>query len=211
VIRIITIEREFGSGGAIIAQRLADRLGWRLLDRSLTEEIAKLAKVDFSAVQRCDERVDPLLYRLGKVFWRGSYELALPIAEPFDADCMLGWAQRVVEDAAGSGNCVIVGRGSPYFLRRREDTLRVFIFAPREQKIRRVRQQGYSERKAIELVDTIDAQRAAFVKKYFGKEWPYRWLYHVMINSAAGDDFVIETILHTMVMIADRHPVASAG
>ncbi len=72
--RIITLEREFGSGGGGIAAELARRLGWKLWDQQLTSEIAQRAQVAEEAVALCDERVDSRLYRLAKAFWRGSYE-----------------------------------------------------------------------------------------------------------------------------------------
>src|SRR5580704_7168530 len=99
MIRIIAVEREFGCGGGTIAEQLAVRLGWKLLDRQLTSEIAKLAKVEHSVAQHCDERVDPLLYRLGKVFWRGSYERGLPITDEriFDTDRMVLLIQQLME------------------------------------------------------------------------------------------------------------------
>ena len=66
--RVITIEREFGSGAAEIARVIADRLGWKLWDQALTEEIAKEAHVDRSAVMYCDERLDSTFHRLAKTF-----------------------------------------------------------------------------------------------------------------------------------------------
>ncbi len=67
--RLITIEREYGCGGGAIAAQLAKRLGWELWDHRLTEEIARMANVDCSAVMRCDERVDSRFHRLAKAFW----------------------------------------------------------------------------------------------------------------------------------------------
>ena len=74
MIRIITIEREYGCGGSVIAEKLAARLGWELLDRSLTDEIARIAQVTRATVEQREGHLDPLFYRLGKVFWRGSHE-----------------------------------------------------------------------------------------------------------------------------------------
>ena len=198
--KIITVEREFGSGAGDIARDLASRLGWKLWDNSLTEEVAKIANVDPSAVMRCDERVDGTLYRLGKVFWRGSYERSMqsPAGEPFDTDCMVATMQQVVEKAADGGNCVIVGRGAPYFLRQRPEAFHVFLYAPRAEKVRRLRELGKSEREAETLVDTVDRDRILFVKHYFGADWPTRCLYHMMINTSIGNELVLETILHTM-------------
>ncbi|MGA9738125.1 MAG: cytidylate kinase family protein, partial [Candidatus Sulfotelmatobacter sp.] len=74
MIRIITVEREYGSGAAGIAERLADRLGWKLWDQLLTREIARLAHCEQSAIEKREERRDPLYYRLLKSFAQGSYE-----------------------------------------------------------------------------------------------------------------------------------------
>ena len=78
VFRVITVEREFGSGAAEIAREISDRLGWKLWDQALTEEIASEAQVDRSAVMYCDERLDSTFHRLAKTFWRGSYERSMP-------------------------------------------------------------------------------------------------------------------------------------
>ena len=196
-IRAITVEREYGSGGASIARQLASKLGWKLLDEELTAEIARVANVDHRAAQRCDERVDSLLSRLFRVYARGSYERALPLGEShaFDTDRMFATLHKVIEDAASRGNCVIVGRGSPFILRERSDVFRVFIYAPIEEKIRRVRALGKSEQEAHQLVEEVDRERASFIRHYFGKEWPHRPLYHVMFNSQYGDERVVEMIL----------------
>lgn len=197
MIRTITIEREYGAGGAAIAELLAQRLGWKLWDQALTAEIARLAKVDQACVERMAERCDSAFYRLMKVFMRGSYERSLPLTglDTFDADGMMALMQRVIEQAADEGKCVIVGRGSPYYLRRREDAFHVFVYAPHDEKLRRLRELGQSESEAAELLSTVDHERAAFIRKYFGKEWPNRYLYNMMINSKAGDELVVDTIL----------------
>ncbi len=197
MIRIITVEREYGSGGAAIARRLAERLGWKLWDQALTGEIARLAQVEPEQVQRREEQVDPLFYRLAKVFMRGSFERGLPVSglERFDADHLVEMIQAVMEKAASAGKAVLVGRGSPYFLRDRPDVFSVFVFAPVEEKIRRVKAIGKSEAEATELINTIDKERATFVKKYYGTDWPSRHLYHLMINSKVGDEIVVEMIL----------------
>lgn len=203
MIRIVAIEREYGSGGAAIAQKLAERLGWTLWDHALTDEIARMAQVNRSEVTRREERVDPLFYRLAKVFARGSLERSLPVSglEGLDADRMVELMQRVMERAARDGNCVIVGRGAPYFLREREDVLSVFIFAPLEEKLQRVKALGFSAAKAVELISEIDRERATFVKKYYDKEWPTRSLYHLMVNSKVGDSAVVRLIIHHMTLL----------
>ena len=151
-------------------------------------------------MQRCEERVDSTFHRLVKVFWRGSYERSMPLTEDqtFDADRMVEIGQQVMEKAAEAGNCVIVGRGAPYFLRERPDTFHVFLYAPRAEKLRRLQEIGKTIKEAEELVDTVDRDRVYFVKHYFDADWPTRSLYHMMINTATGNENVISTILHTM-------------
>jgi cytidylate kinase len=203
-VRVITIEREYGSGGAAIARRLAGHLGWKLWDEELTSEIARVANVDAHEVQRRDEQVERPLRRLFKVFARGSYERALPIGEGFDTDQMVVVLERVIQDVASQGNCVIVGRGSPYILRKRSDTCHFFIHAPIEEKLHRLRAIGKNEKEALQLLADVDRERATFIRHYFSKEWPTRALYDLMINSKFGDEHVIDTILRHVSAIEKR-------
>jgi shikimate kinase len=197
MIKIVTIEREYGSGGGEIAQLLAKKLGWKLWDQLLTEEIARLADCPKSVVEGREEKTDPLYYRLFKSFLRGSYEGSLNAhkLKLVDSECILKFTEQVVQHAARTGNSVIVGRGSQQFLRKRQDTLRVFLYAPREDKVRRLRARGKSEQEAEQLVDTVDRERVDFIQKYFHVEWPDRVVYHTMINTAIGDDAVLRMIL----------------
>jgi cytidylate kinase len=205
-VKIITLEREYGSGGSLIARTLAERLGWKLWDEEITAEIARAANIDHREAQRCDERVDPFLYRLFKVYARGSYERTLGIggSQVFDTDCMVEMLQKVIDDVASRGMCVIVGRGSPYFLRNRPDAFHVFIYASDEEKIRRIKSIGKTEKEAQQLVAEVDRDRADFIRHYFGKQWPHRPLYNIMINSKFGDEFVIESILQNVEAL-ERH------
>jgi hypothetical protein len=196
VVRIITIEREYGCGAAAIAQEVSARLHWKLWDRLLTQEIARLAHCQPSTVEQREERPDPLYYRLLKSFALGSYE-GSPLAsvEMLDADSIVSISERVVKQAAATGNCVIVGRGSQHFLRNRDDTLRFFLYAPREEKLQRLISEGKTKGDAEMLVDTVDRERAAFIKKYFHADWPNRSVYHAMLNTIAGDEMVVHAIL----------------
>ena len=197
MIKIITIEREYGCGGGEIAQKVASRLSWKLWDQRLTEEVARLAHCPKAVVEAREERKDPLYYRLFKSFMRGSYEGSInaPKLNLVDSETILRITRGVVEHAAERGNCVIVGRGSQQFLKNRPDTLRVFLYAPREDRIRRLLVRGTSEKEAEELVDMVDRERAAFIAKYFHVEWPDRVNYHIMMNTAIGAEVVVHMIL----------------
>jgi|SRR5258705_2481366 cytidylate kinase len=200
MIKIITVEREYGCGGGEIANLLATQLGWKLWDQLLTEEIARLANCPKAVVEVREERKDPLYYRLFKSFLRGSYEGSLNAHKLnlVDSETILKLTERVVQHAAKSGDSVIVGRGAQHFLRNRPDALRVFLYAPRENKVRRLLARGKSEAEALQLVDTVDRERMDFIQKYFKVEWPDRAIYHGMINTAIGDQAVVHLILDLM-------------
>jgi cytidylate kinase len=206
MIKIVTIEREYGSGGGEIAQLLAKQLGWKLWDHLLTEEIARLAECPKAVVEVREERTDPLYYRLFKSFLRGSYEGSINAhkLKLVDSESILKFTERVVQHAAKTGNSVIVGRGSQQFLKNRQDTLRVFLYAPRQDKVRRLLARGKSEKEAEQLVDTVDQERADFIQKYFHVEWPDRAIYHTMINTVIGDEAVLHIILNVMKTVEAR-------
>ena len=200
MIKVLTIEREYGSGAAEIAQKLADRLGWKLWDQLLTDEIAGHLQCDRQHIEEHGERKDPLYYRLFKSFLRGSFEgsQTVPQMKIADAEGIRRVAERMVRAAAKEGNCVIVGRGSAYYLRDLPNAFHIFIYAPFEEKVRRLQQAGKSERDAIERVQTIDQDRAAFIKQYFGVEWPARQFFHLMLNSTMGEAAVVQTVLDSL-------------
>ena len=206
MIKIITIEREYGCGCSEIARLLANRLGWTLYDQLLTEEIAKLANCSRAVVEGREERTDPLYYRLFKSFLRGSFEGSInaPKLNLVDSESIVRITRRVVEHAADRGDCVIVGRGSQHFLRDRTDILRVFLYAPPDDKVRRLLARGKSEREAEELVETVDRERADFIQRYFNVEWPDRAIYHAMINTTIGDEATVQIILNFMETYATK-------
>ena len=205
-VRVVTIDREFASGGAVIAKRLAERLGWTLWDQRLTDEIARLARCERSEVAQREERRDPLYYRLLKSFLLGSFEgsLNVPRLNLVDSDVIVRHTKRIIESAAEAGDCVIVGRGAAYFLADRPDTFHVFIYAPYEEKVKRLIDGGTDPQEAARLVDVVDRERADFVKKYFDIDWPSRGIYHLMINSRIGEEAVLQTILNGIATRGER-------
>jgi cytidylate kinase len=205
-IRVITLEREYGSGGGVIAEKVAERLGWKLWDQLLTEEIARRMDCECSAVEEHEEKRDPAYYRLFKAFMRGSFEGSLnaPRLKMVDTDCVREVVLQILPKIAEAGNCVIVGRGSAYYLGGRPDAFHVFIYAPFEERVRRLRSTGKSEKEAIELAETVDRDRANFIEKYYNVEWPDRHRFHLMVNSGMGDEVAVETILNAIALNAKQ-------
>jgi cytidylate kinase len=190
MVQAITIEREFGCGASEIASLVASRLGWSLWDERLTQEIARMTESTPEAVERREWRSDPAVYRIFQDFLRGGFEGGLPPTDrlhTLDARRIAVVSETAVQTALSNGPSVIVGRGSQFFLRSRKDIFRVFLYAPRDHKIRRLISGGETQDRAIEQVDTTDEARAAFVRQYLGLKWPEPHLYHAMFNTEMGD------------------------
>ena len=212
MIKVVTIDREYGTGGAEIAAKLARQLGWKLWDQALTSEIAKQAQCAPAEVECREERRDPISHRLFKSFVRGSFEGNIntqPI-EMLDADRIVTLTREIVKRAAREGNCVIVGRGSACSLQDNPEIFHAFIYAPAEEKVRRLKQAGKSREEALHLIESVDRDRAAFIKKYFSKQWPDHHLFHIMLNSQIGDEAVIQNILHAISLVGEKPATAKA-
>jgi cytidylate kinase len=195
--RVVTVAREYGSGGAAIATLLASRLGYQLLDRALIARIAEEARVDPDLAEKLDEHVDPWVRRIGHALWYGGFEAVAVVDENdvVNADRLAVLGGRVIEQAAASGGCVIVGRGGQCLLRGRPDVFHVFVYASREERLRRLRTR-LGPGADVELVlEETDRERAAYVRRHFGENWLDPRLYHLMVNAALGDEAAVSAIL----------------
>jgi cytidylate kinase len=202
MIRAITIAREYGSGGASVARLLADRLGWRLLDRDLLNGIARAANVAPAVAERFDERIDPWIHRLVKhALWRGAPDAPISVEQfdLFDAETMAVVGRKAIEEAARIGNCVVVGRGAQCILHRWPEVFHVFLYAPIALRKKRVAERlgagpgGTPDLEAV--IREYDRLRAAGVRQYFDQEWCNPNLYDLMINTKRGYECAMETIL----------------
>ena len=199
--RVLTVNREFGSGGGGIAQSIAENLGWKLLDKDIIDAIAYAAHVDPSVVLRYDEHVESWLRRLNQQAMRSAAlaaGLELRDNAVFDAQEMTKISQNVIEQAYADGNCVIVGRGSQCVLQHKPDAFHVFVYAPHRQRILRLRErlpQGVDVEQRIRIVD---GQRAKYLQEYWAKYWLNPHLYDLMISSHQGEDSTARTIQHAM-------------
>jgi hypothetical protein len=193
-VRVITVEREYGSRGGEFAHELAARLGWRLMDSELVAGAARMAGVDPKLAARFDERLDPWYYRYGKVFWQDS---VFPMAsfsddQVFDSERMLALIRKEIVDAAKEGNCVLVGRGAACALAGQPGCFHIFVYATarakREWFIHAFPNQA---QQADQLLAAFDKRRAAVIRKFYQQEWCARGLYHLLLNSCMGMDEMI--------------------
>jgi cytidylate kinase len=199
--RALTVNREFGSGGGRIAQTIAKRLGWKLLDRDIIDAIAYAAHVDTNVVRRYDEHVDSWLRRINQQAMRSAALAAgLELGEDsvFDAEEMVKLTQKIVEEAHSEGNCVIVGRGAQCILQHKRDVFHVFVYAPYKERILRLRSRLEKGANIEQRIRTVDEERAKYLQQYFGKHWCYPHLYDLMISSREDEDSTARVILYAM-------------
>jgi cytidylate kinase len=195
--RVVTVGREYGSGGAAVAGALARRIGFRLLDRALIERIAEVAHVQPGVAERLDEHVDSLASRVARALRYGPFEAVSPVAGEaiLDAERMQALSAAVIEEAARSGECVIVGRGAQCLLRQRPDVFHVFVYASRAERGRRLRQRLGPDADVEALMEQVDRERAAYVKQHFGCNWLDPHLYHLLANAGLGEQAAVAAIL----------------
>jgi cytidylate kinase len=194
---VVTISREYGGGGGTLAEMLARSLGWKIVNQSLVAEVAKRAKIDPEVAARYDECVDPWFHRLVKGLWQGGYEgLATRVdTRVVDSEAMARLAGEVIREAAELGQCVIVGRGGQCILRQRNDVFHVSVFAPRHEKIQRMRDRLLPGTDADRFMEETDNHRAAYIRRFHNEDWKDRRLYHLVISSTLGLETTRDTIL----------------
>jgi cytidylate kinase len=199
--RVLTVNREFGSGGGCIAETIAGWLGWKLLDRDIIDAIAYAAHVDPNVVRHYDEHVDSWLRRFNQQTMR-SAALAAGIAlrddSIFDADETVKVTQKIVEQAWSEGSCVIVGRGAQCILQHKPDVFHVFVYAPLKDRIRRLRDRLEKGANIEHRIRTVDEQRAKYLHQYFGKNWLNHHLYNLLICSHESEEATARAILYAM-------------
>ena len=199
--RVLTVNREFGSGGGRIAQTIAERLGWKLLDRDIIDAIAYAAHVDKKVVRHYDEHVDSWLRRINQQAMRSAAlaaGLELGESSVFDAEEMVKISQKIIEKAHSDGNCVIVGRGAQCVLQHQPDVFHVFVYAPFKERILRLRTRLEKGANIEQRIRTVDGERAKYLQEYFGKSWCNPHLYDLMISSREDEDSTARVIQFAM-------------
>jgi cytidylate kinase len=192
-VSVVTISCEFGSGGRGIAARLADRVGWRLVDRELTRAVAERLDVPEGNVAERDERIcgasDPISAYLVAGF-PGWLLARSPVSGPRP-----GEVRQVVEaalrEAIQGSPAVVVGHGSQCVLRGRPGTLHVRLWSPFQTRVARVAEQlGLDAADAAIRTSYEDARRREYLRRNYGTEIADQTQYDVTLNTArlTGDD-----------------------
>jgi hypothetical protein len=194
-IRVITVEREYGSRGGEFAHELADRLGWRLLDSELVAGAARSAGVDPKLAEKFDDRLDPWYYRYGKAFFHDPLTATLTEDLIFDSERMLKLIRQRIMDEAKAGSCVLVGRGAACALAGTPGCFHIFVYATSSAKREWFERQFPTQAQtADQQLVAHDKRRAAVIRRFYQQEWCSRGLYHMLLNSCIGNDAMIAAV-----------------
>ena len=196
-VKVVTVEREYGSHGGEFAHDLAAHLGWRLLDAELVAGAARAAGVDPKAAARFDERLDPWYYRYGKFFWHDPIYMPAPDGEEkvFDSQRMMELIRDEILAAASEGHCVLVGRGAACALAGHPGCFHIFVYATcRAKKEWYARTFPDRAQHAEQDMTAVDRRRAAVIRKFYQQEWCSRGLYHMLLNSCVGTEAMIGAV-----------------
>lgn len=180
--RIITIARQFGSGGREIGEELAKALGIKCYDKELISLAAKESGVDPEVFNNVDEKAtNSLLYSLslGLYSFGSSYSgESLPVN-----DKLYLLQHKIIKQIASEGPCVIVGRCADYVLRDRKDIVRLFICADMDYRVERaVKLKGIKREKAAQVIHKTDKSRANYYNFYSGMKWGEPENYDLSVN-----------------------------
>ena len=184
---LITISRMFGSGGSEVAARVADALGWSLLDNALVDRVAARLGRTPVEVKAIEERVPSLAERLADALALGSTEIVSPSLSaplPPTEERLLEVTERVIDDAVARGPVVLVGRGAQSYLAQRSDALHVLCYAPKPALVARVVQrEGIDATEAARRVDETNKRREQYVRRYWQRSWLSPDNYHLCVNT----------------------------
>lgn len=196
---IITISREYGSGGGLIGEKLAEALGISCYDKLLLQLAAAKSGLSPEFVERSEEQVtSSFLYNLSMISQSTTnffYGYDVPLGDK------VFFAQTaVIKELAERESCVIVGRCSDYILRSRENCLKVFIYAPKEDRVVRLMERyGVSEKEAKDKIHKFDRARANYYKNYTGEPWGSVKAHDLCINTAISGIEGAVKIIRSMV------------
>ena len=187
--RIITISREFGSGGKYIGEQVAEKLGIPCFDKSIIEKIAKETGLVENFIERFSE------YAPRKNIFAYSF-VARDINGKSIEDYLMKIQRKVILDIATEGPCVIVGRSADFILKDKADTVNVFIYGEENGKLKRLMKlKNLDERNAIKLMQETDKKHSINYKYYTDQKWGDRKNYTAMLNSTQiGVDKCVEII-----------------
>jgi cytidylate kinase len=197
---VVTISRQYGSGGSEVAERVSRALGWSLFDNAVVDEVAARLGMTPAEVEAREERVPTLVERIASAMALGVPEV-MPmvgdlVAHPTE-ERIVEVTRRVMDEAIHAGPAVIVGRGAQAMLATRSDALHVYCYAPTEALVESaMRKFAIPREEAARRVAEVNHQREQYVKQHWKRDWRDFTNYDLCVNTArSGRDGAVELVL----------------
>ena len=187
---VLTIAREYGSGGSEIGHKVAELLGWECVDKQIIEQVAAMGKVETSWAEQVDEHAIAWWDLVMKGFRRGGPESYIGEGAELvvDHDTVQAYTASIIQEAAKVGNCVIIGRSAQCVLRSHPHVLRMLVYAPLNEKIARMKLRHPQEHNLQALLRRKDSERIHYARYYYDCDSTDPKLYHITMNSTLGID-----------------------
>ena len=184
--KIITIGREFGSGGRELGKRLSDHLGIAYYDKEIIDEIAKRTQLAEGYVRQVVEQQTALFFPItvGRTFHSTGSDYMLKQLTAVYAE-----QANVLREMAEKSDCIIVGRCGDYILKD-HNPIRLFVYADMDAKVKRCREkadehENLTDQELIKKIRRVDRDRAKYYRYYTGQEWGNRANYDMCINTSS--------------------------
>ena len=183
---IITIGREFGSGGKYIGERLAEELNMKLYDEELIQRVSKERNIDINLLNENDEKHKKSFWYTLAMASMSMYDSVNSLTELPDDDKYFIEQSKIIEEIADEGNAIIIGRCSNVILKDRKNVVNIFIYSSDEKfKInRKIEFAGLDEKKAIKMMHKKDKERATYYNYYTNQKWGAKESYDLLIDSS---------------------------
>lgn len=195
---IVTIEREYASGGNEIGKKLAKELGFQFCDHSILVEAAKRLGIPSIYIEDLEETTTgSLIFNLSQTALGGIGKNTnnVPLASQLFLE-----EKKVIEEIVAKGNCVIVGRCASAILKDRKDCLNVFIHGGKEYRIKRaIEREHINPKEAEDILKKIDKQRSNFYHTHSNWIWGDKRYAHIILDSGViGTDTCVQLLLQTV-------------
>ena len=186
---LVTITRQYASGGSEIARLVVEKLGWTLIDNEFVDQVARLAGLSPEEVARREERTPGLLERLARTLAAASPEMFIttgehPIPVETEEATLVQMTERVIAEAAAEGRVVLVGRGAQAVLATRPNALHVYVIAskPFRRKVA-IERLGVTPETVERVITETDQQRDQYVKTHYGRDRQDLTQYDMVLNT----------------------------
>ena len=176
--KIITISREFGSGGRYLGKKIAEKLGWDYYDKEIIAKVAEKTGLSQKYIEQAGEYAPSKNIFAYAFVGRNHNGVSL-------GDYMYAAQREIILEAAEKSACVMVGRCADYILKDREDCLNVFICGNAKEKLKRIMDlYKVSEAEAKKLIRETDKKRSVNYNYYTEQEWGKAENYTICLNSS---------------------------